>query len=254
MPTFADYYQVLNTLTDWFALPLNRLRISLNFSLATALILGLIGAVSPCQLSTNFSAAAFISQRFHEKWGIARSAMGYFLGKALVYTVIAGIAMVLGLEASQLPTGVAEGLRKALGPLLVLLGILFLGWWKSNLLVGWGLRRRLEGRARKGMRFGSFYLGVAFSFAFCPTLFLLFFGFLVPLSATSQGGLFFPGIFALGTTLPLHLLALAAVVGSGGLDNLTRRMRRADAWLRRAIGIVFLLAGANEIFLYWILD
>ncbi|MDP6511456.1 MAG: hypothetical protein QGH23_09655 [Dehalococcoidia bacterium] len=76
MPTFADYYQVLNALTDWFALPLNRLSISLNFSLATALILGLIGAVSPCQLSTNLSAAAFISQRFHEKWRVARAAMG----------------------------------------------------------------------------------------------------------------------------------------------------------------------------------
>jgi threonine/homoserine/homoserine lactone efflux protein len=95
---------------------------------------------------------------------------------------------------------------------------------------------------------------VAFSFAFCPTLFLLFFGFLVPLSASSQGGLFFPGIFAFGATLPLHILAVAAVVGSGGLGNLAQRLRRADAWIRRAIGIVFLLAGANEIFLYWILD
>jgi hypothetical protein len=80
------------------------------------------------------------------------------------------------------------------------------------------------------MRWGSFYLGVAFSFAFCPTLFLLFFGFLVSLSASSQGGLFFPGIFAFGATPPLHILAVSAVVGSGGLGNLAQRLRRLDSW------------------------
>lgn len=253
MPTFTEYYQVLTALTDWLSLPLNRLSTSLNFSLTTAFILGVIGAISPCQLSTNFSAAAFISQRFQEKWGAVRAAMGYFLGKALVYTVIGAVAIVLGLEASQLPTGVAATLRKLLGPMLVLMGVLYLGWWKSNILLGWGLRRRLEGTAKRGMRWGSFWLGVAFSFAFCPTLFLLFFGFLVPLSTSSRAGLFFPGLFAFGTTLPLHLLAIAIALGWGSLAAITQGMRRADTWVRRGIGIVFLLAGANEIVLYWVL-
>ncbi len=59
---------------------------------------------------------------------------------------------------------------------------------------------------------GAFVLGMAFALAFCPTLFLLFFGLLIPLTLASAGGLIFPALFALGTAAPLlALLGLGLV-------------------------------------------
>jgi hypothetical protein len=44
----------------------------------------------------------------------------------------------------------------------------------------------------------AYLLGLAFSLAFCPTLFWLFFGLTVPLALRSAGGWSFPGLLAAG--------------------------------------------------------
>ena len=58
-------------------------------------------------------------------------------------------------------------------------------------------------RARPSARgpLGAYLLGVAFSFASCPTLFWLFFGLTIPLALRSTGGWTFPGVFPFGSSL-----------------------------------------------------
>ncbi len=249
----SGYYEALSSLSNWLGQPINQLNANLNIAILGALLLGIVGSLSPCQLSTNLSAVAFISQRVASPSSMWRAAAAYFLGKALVYTLIAAAFIALGLTLSDLPSGAVTAFRRAMGPLLILLGLLFLGLVKPRLVMGMGASRWLEARARKMGAWGSLLLGMAFAFAFCPTLFLLFFGFLVPMSRGSAVGFSFPGLFALGTTLPLHLLVVAAAVSAERLRQYTTRVRALDVWLRRIAGVVFILAGINEVILYWVL-
>jgi cytochrome c biogenesis protein CcdA len=249
----SGYYEAMSAMSNWIGQPLNQASAHLNVAILTALLLGIIGSLSPCQLSTNLSAVAYISRRIASPWGMWRAAWTYFAGKALVYTAIAGVFIGLGLTLADMPSAVAVAFRRALGPLLILLGVLFLGLVRPKLVVGLGASRWLQSAIGERKGWGSLLLGVAFAFAFCPTLFLLFFGFLVPMSGGSRVGFSFPGLFALGTTLPLHLLVAVAAVSAPSLRRYTSGVRGLDNWLRRIAGVVFIVAGANEVLLYWVL-
>jgi hypothetical protein len=110
------------------------------------------------------------------------------------------------------------------------------------------LRDRLAGHGHRG----AYLLGVVFSFAFCPTLFWLFFGLTVPLALRSTGGLIFPGLFAVGASLPL--LAMTAVVGAGlgTARHFIGGLRRAERGLRVAAGITLVVAGLHDTIVYWL--
>jgi len=139
------------------------------------------------------------------------------------------------------------------GFVVVLLGLGFLGLVRLPGSVGGGLAARLQAwSSGRGAR-GAFLLGVAFSFTFCPTLFWLFFGLTVPLALQSAVGWSYPGLFAVGTGLPLLAFATLFTAGS---DLVGRWMRRVGGMYRvaaRIAGVVFLLAGLNDTVTYWFL-
>ncbi len=147
---------------------------------------------------------------------------------------------------------VAVVVRKALGPLLLMGGLLMLGVWRPRLSVGQGISARLEGAAMERGSLGPFLLGVAFAFAFCPTLFWLFFGLLVPLSLSSREGMLYPGVFALGTALPLLAASGLLALGVRDLNRYLPRIKRLDFYARRAAGLVFMVGGINETVIYWL--
>lgn len=249
----ARWYALLSTLNAAATGPLDAFADAAGVPLLSALLFGLIGATSPCQLTTNAGALAYLARGAGERGGTAalRSASAYLLGKALVYTLV-GIAVILvGQRLAQGSIPVVVAARKALGPLMVVLGLYFLGVLPLRFSLGDGLAAWLEARAGVGVS-GAFLLGTAFSFAFCPTLFLLFFGLTIPLALSSPVGVVYPSIFALGTTLPLLVLVslLAAGVKAGGY---LATARRAGRWLQPAAGAVLVLAGLNDTFTYWFL-
>ncbi len=99
----------------------------------------------------------------------------------------------------------------------------------------------------------SFLLGLGFSLAFCPTLFLLFFGITMTLAARSAGGFAFPAFFALGATLPLLLLVAVTLTGAGAAKSVRRGLRRANKPLRWVGGAALILLGLHDTFIYWFL-
>ena len=248
----ARWYALLSTLNAAATGPLDALADAAGVPLLSALLFGLIGATSPCQLTTNAGALAYVARSAGEGGGAAlRSAYAYLLGKALVYTLVGVVVILVGQRLAQGSIPVVVVARKALGPLMIVLGLYFLGVLPLRLPPGGGLAEWLEARAGAGVG-GAFLLGTAFSFAFCPTLFLLFFGLTIPLALSSPVGVVYPGVFALGTTLPLLALVglLAAGVKAGGYLSAARR---AGRWLQPAAGVVLVLAGLNDTFTYWFL-
>lgn len=99
----------------------------------------------------------------------------------------------------------------------------------------------------------SFLLGVGFSLAFCPTLFVLFFGATLMIVARSAEGFTFPAFFVLGTVVPLVLFVGLALTGSRAAERLRRGMRRANKPLRWVATALLILLGLHDTLVYWFL-
>lgn len=173
-----------------------------------------------------------------------------------MFYILIGAVVMYGLGGSvQAPGEMLTTVRKAIGPLTVLVGLVSLGVLPFRFGVGAGastqLSRLIEGR---GGTLGAFLLGLAFSFAFCPTLFLLFFGLTIPLALAAPLGFAYPAVFALGMSLPL--LAFAWLVsGRERADSsvgFLRGLHRSRRVLTPLAGIVFVLAGAYDTLRYWL--
>lgn len=247
----SDYYAALSALSAALNGPINDMAARINVPVVSALLLGLIGAVAPCQLTTNVSALAFVSRRLDSGDTVWRAALAYTAGKVLVYAVVGAGIVLLGWQLSAGAVPVVVLVRKLLGPLLLLFGFFMLGVVRLNFTVGQRLSWWLEQRAGRGGWLGAFLLGVAFAFAFCPTLFLLFFGLLIPLSLSAKGGVLFPALFAFGTTLPLLSLAFVMSLAADSIGGYVERVKRVERRVRPAIAAVFLLAGLNDTLVYW---
>lgn len=247
-----NWYVLLSTLNAAVAQPLNALGEGLGVPLVSALIFGLIGTTAPCQLTTNAGALAYVTRSAGDRRAVAWGALAYLLGKVLVYTLVGVATILVGQQLIGRWIPIVVVARKALGPLMILLGLYLLGLVPLRFSLGHGLSGWLEDRARHGTG-GAFLLGVAFSFAFCPTLSLLFFGLTIPLALRSPVGVLYPGAFALGTTLPLLGLAALLAAGVKSPKRYLAQARRIDSWLRPAAGIVLVLAGLNDTLVYWLL-
>ncbi len=246
-----SWYIVLSRLNAAVAEPLMGLSGSIGVPIVAALLMGLLGATSPCQVTTNAGALAFVSRRLGTPRTPLLSALAYLLGKTAVYTLVGIAVLVAGRELAIDSIPVIVVVRKALGPLMILIGLYFLGVLRLNVSVGHGLSERLQRRAGDGAR-GSFLLGVAFAFAFCPTLFWLFFGLTIPLALQSPVGILYPPAFALGTTLPL--LGLTGLLALGAnRARYFRGLRRINRLFGLVAGVVLVLAGLNDTLVYWFL-
>jgi cytochrome c biogenesis protein CcdA len=49
----------------------------------------------------------------------------------------------------------------------------------------------------------------------------------------------FPGVFAVGTAVPVLVLAALLTSGSVHVRQVVNRFKAADVWLQRVVGIVF---------------
>lgn len=166
----AQYYAWLSGLANWLTLPLSNLADAINVPLASALLFGLIGATAPCQLSTSVAALAFLSRGVNEPgrmWGQTATLVA---GKVTVYLLVGELIVLLGLQLNQL-TGTALPVmvvaRRAMGPLLFVVGLLLLGVLRSRLSLGGRFSAWLEPKVgrRRGL-LSAYLLGVAFASPF----------------------------------------------------------------------------------------
>lgn len=249
------WFALLNTLAANLSGPLTTLGDQIGIPAVTALILGLIGSFSPCQLSTNAAALAYVNRRtggVPGSHGSYRLAVAYLLGKVTTYMVLGAFAWALGRGLNALLLPVVQTARIVMGPTLILMGLVLLGLLPWRRTVGMRLSYWFEERiGNRGGPLASYLLGASCALAFCPTLFLLFFGLLVPLAiANPPGGFFFPLIFAAGTALPLFLLTALIGTGRGRWQAGIRRLRSGGRIINLVAGVVFVLAGLNDTVLY----
>jgi len=207
----------------------------------TALILGLMTAISPCPLATNITAIGYISKDIADKKRVFINGIVYTLGRAVSYFVL---ALVLYLGASQFKiSGFFQQYgEKVIGPVLIVIGLFMLGVFKFNI----GITDKLTGKHRKkGVKnyWDVLLLGIVFALAFCPYSGVLYFGMLIPITISSASGLILPVIFAIATGIPVIIFAWLIAFSVLGVGTLYNRIRIFEFWFRRIIGVVFIIIG-----------
>lgn len=250
-----QWYSLLSSLNAAVAEPLMALGDGLGVPLVAALLMGLLGATSPCQLTTNASALAIVSRRLRTPRASMLSALAYLVGKLLVYSVLGGLVVLAGREAATGTIPFIVAVRKVFGPLMLLIGLVFLGVLRLPVSFGAEASAWVQQRVVGGGPRGSFLLGSAYALCFCPTQFWLFFGLTIPLALRSSVGVLYPPVFALGATLPLLGVAglLAVGAGAGRTTGYVQRLQGANRVFERVAGVVLVLAGLNDTFVYWFL-
>jgi cytochrome c-type biogenesis protein len=207
----------------------------------TALLLGLMTAISPCPLATNITAIGFISKDLENRNRVFFNGLFYTLGRAVTYTLIP-LIIFLGADQFKFSGFFQMYGEKIIGPLLLLIGIFMLDVIRIN-FPGFGrLSEKME--KRKSWRFiDAVLLGIIFALAFCPYSGVLYFGMLIPLTVSSASGLYLPVIFAIATAIPVIIIAWVLAYTVSGIGGLYNKIKIFELWFRRVIAIVFITIG-----------
>lgn len=220
-----------------------------TFPLFTALVLGLMTAISPCPLTTNITATAFISKNITNKKKVFFSGILYSIGRAFSYTVI-GLLLYFGASKFHIALFFNQNGEKFLGPLLLFLGLIMLNVIKLNFLGGFNFTDRLSNTFKDKGLLGSFLIGVVFALAFCPYSGALFFGMLIPMTISSANGLYLPVVFAFGTGLPVILFTYLLAFTAGKIGVFYKRITMIEKVMRTVAGVIFIGAGLYYIAIF----
>ena len=223
---------------------------NLNIPVLSALLLGLITAISPCPLATNIAAIGYVSRRVTERRYAVMTGALYTLGRMFSYSVIGVLIIVAGLEIPGVATFLQDFGEQALGPILIVVGVIMLIINKLPLSLGGGKLSALGAKVADWGMIGGFLLGALFALAFCPYSAALFFGVLIPLSLKSAGGVALPAVYAIGTGLPVLVFGVLISAGVARVSNWLNAITRAEKIIRVAVSIIFIGVGVYLVVLW----
>ncbi len=207
----------------------------------SALVLGLMTAISPCPLATNITAIGFISKDIENRNRVFINGLLYTFGRAITYTSIA-LIIWLGADQFQFSGFFQRYGEKFLGPLLIIIGFFMLDFIKIN-FPGMGKLTSKMSNKTSWNYIDTILLGIVFALAFCPYSGVLYFGMLVPMTVSSASGLYLPVIFALATGIPVIIFAWVLAYTVSGIGNVYHKVKTFEIWFRRVIAVLFILVG-----------
>lgn len=218
-----------------------------QFPLLSAFILGLMTAISPCPLATNITAIAYISKDIEKQRNIFLNGLLYTLGRLISYTAL-GLLIYYGASAFKVSLFFQKHFDKIIGPLLLLTGIVMMGWLNFGASGTAGWMQKMEDRLSGRKGWGSLLMGILFALSFCPYSGVLYFGMLIPLMMSSPDGLILPPVYAVATGLPVIVIAYILAFTIAGIGKFYDRMKIFERWFRKIVAVVFIMAGAYFIY------
>jgi len=221
---------------------LNYLIDTYNIPLLSAFLIGIMTSISPCPLATNITAIAFISKDIKSSKQTLLNGLFYTIGRVISYTILATL-IYFGLSSFSISSIFQGWGDKALGPVLILIGLIMADIIKINFKTN---NSKIENiklwLARKGY-IGSFFLGMLFALAFCPYSGVLFFGVLIPMVLKSPESLLLPPLFALGTGLPVIIFSFILAFSTKKISSIFSKVSQVEKIIRKIISAIFIIIG-----------
>ncbi|RXJ00019.1 sulfite exporter TauE/SafE family protein [Anaerobacillus alkaliphilus] len=239
-------YQLFQQISHFFSEPfMNAAYGTEHIPLLSALMLGIVGALAPCQFTGNLSAITLFGNHSLQKKAAWNETMFFILGKIIAFSSLGFIVWVLGTEFQQSLIAYFPWIRKLLGPMLIVIGLYLVGVFTMRWTFSLWKRK-----SEKGGNIGAFLLGLSFSLGFCPTMFILFFIVLMPIAVAVPYGAVIPSIFAIGTSIPL-LLSVFLIWYFGLSGAFMKKGRKFGLLVQRVAGSIIILIGMLDTITYW---
>jgi cytochrome c-type biogenesis protein len=240
-------YQVLSDLSRLLSQPFYSMIYESNqIPLLAAFVLGLIGALAPCQLTGNISAITYYgnqSLQTNKQWV---DVIFFIFGKLFVFSILGLFVWIIGQEFQQSIIAFFSWFRKFIGPFILFLGLFLFGWIRLSWINK--ISSSIPQISKKG-KLGPFFMGVTFSLAFCPTMFMLFFVTLMPLVLQSSYGIILPAVFGIGTSIPL--IGLLLIIWFLGIDgSLLKKSRGFGTTVQKIAGLILIMIGLLDTITY----
>lgn len=203
----------------------------------TALVLGLMTAISPCPLATNITAVGFISKDIENRNRVFLNGVMYTLGRAISYTAIA-LIIFFGVDQFKFSGVFQKYGELIIGPLLLIIGLFMLDIIKIKFPGLSSLTSKMQEKKHWGV-WDAMLLGIIFALAFCPYSGVLYFGMLIPLTVSSASGLVLPIVFAIATGIPVIVFAWILAYAVSGIGSVYNKVKTFEIWFRRIVAILF---------------
>jgi len=222
-----------------------------NTPVISAIILGLMTAISPCPLATNITAIAYLSKNIKGKKHILINGLLYTLGRITTYTVI-GLVLFFGASRFSVAKILQSNGEKYIGPLLIIIGVFMLDLIKINFGSGNKINELIAKISHKSSFVASFMMGVLFALAFCPYSGVLYFGMLIPLTVSSASGLYLPSLFAIATALPVIIFAFIISYAIGNIGKMYNKILVFEKYFKKIVAVVFIMVGLYYVYMVYI--
>jgi cytochrome c biogenesis protein CcdA len=227
---------------DWLSNFFHNLAAESTVPVFTAFLLGVLAAIGPCTMATNFAAIAYISRKVTDRKFAILASLLYSLGRMVSYSLIGILIIGIGLGVPGINSFLEDTRTYFLGPLMIVAGILMLV--ADRISFGGGGRLAALGKKVSDWGlWGAFLMGVIFAFAFCPYSAVLFFVTLIPIAMASTGGITFPAFFAIGTGLPVIFFGALISGGVAAASGWITSLGKAEKWIRFLMALVFIGVG-----------
>jgi cytochrome c-type biogenesis protein len=221
-------------------------------ALGSAIWLGILTSISPCPLATNIAAISYIGKRVDSPGAVLMSGLMYTVGRLLTYVILGVLVVASILSIPDVAMFLQRNMNKALGPILIIVGLLLLGLFKIR-LPGFGGSEKLASRVETWGIWGAGALGLLFALSFCPVSAALFFGSLIPLAVENQSSVLMPTAYGIGTALPVVAFAVLIALGAKWVGAAFDKISAFERWARRITAVAFILVGIYYSLIY-ILD
>lgn len=218
-------------------------------AILSAIWLGILTSISPCPLATNIAAVSFISKKIVHPRAVLMSGLAYTAGRMLAYAVLGFLIIKSLLSVPVAAIFLQKYMNKALGPILILVGLFLLDVFKFSMASMTLSEKHQHKLADSGVA-GACVLGFIFALAFCPLSAALFFGSLIPLAVASPIGLSLPLIYGAGTAIPALIFAIGIAMGATVVSRWFHKLTKAERYVRKTTGAIFILVGIYYILFY----
>lgn len=210
-----------------------------DIPLLTALLLGILVAISPCTIAANLAALSFVSVGCDSKKSTLTQGTLLVLGKSLIYIILA-ILLSQFAWAFEISESFADTYVQIIGLLFIVVGVLML-----DIIHLHGLEdivvRMFKGEHKKNI-YQTLLIGMLLALAFCPDGAVLYFGMMIPLTIAENHSLMVPLFFAIGAAIPLLIVVALYAYGVERVASMTK-IFSANAMVRKFVGAMFIIAG-----------
>jgi len=210
-------------------------------ALGAVTLLGLQTSISPCPLTTNIAAISYITRKVSKSRDVLFSGLLYTFGRTLAYVLLAMLILSAMLWSGEAMTRfLATQIHGYLGPVLIVIGLMLLGWLSFN--IGGVQGETMQKIADSLGLWSALPLGAIFAMAFCPTSAATFLA-TIALASQFQSNVLFPTVFGIGTAVPVLIFAGIIALNAKLLGKAFSVMSKIDWWMRTTTGTLFITIG-----------